>query len=350
MQLTIHDLAFGGDGVGRSDDGVAVFVPYTIPGETVEVEVLRRKKKFARGRLVSVVTPSPDRVRPECRYFGKCGGCTYQHISYEAQLRFKTGQVEQTLRRLGRLDDVPMRPAVASPKPYGYRNRIRVHHVNGVTGFYSADGRGVMDIAECPIASGEVNGRLLELRSRPLADGDYTLSERRETGFFHQTNDGVAAAMLEVVAGLITSGGRLVDAYCGAGFFAQALRERYEEVVGIEENEFAVAHARASAKPHERYIAGDVAEALPAVLSSGKPGRRTTVLLDPPAAGATARVLDTLLAAAPEEIVYISCDPATLARDLGALKSAYRLESVTPMDMFPQTAGIEVAVSLKRRV
>lgn len=345
MQLTIHDIAFGGKGVGRSEN-LVVFVPYTIPGETVTVAIKRKKKNYAEAALIAVGQPSPDRVEPECPYFGRCGGCAYQHIAYPAQLAVKAGQVEQTLKRVGKLDEVPMRPIVPSPKPYGYRNRIRVHVAEGVVGFYAADGYSLMDIEQCPIASDEVNERLAGLRARRMPDGDYTLSEARKKGFFEQTNNAVAQAMLDLVAQLITPGGTLVDGYCGAGFFAQHLRGRFDRVVGIEENEFAIAHARTHAEPHEKYLAGDVAETLAEVLAeSGE----TSLVLDPPAAGISARVVETILAAAPREILYVSCNPGTLARDLGLLSGVYRLESVTPLDMFPQTAEIEVVTHLKKR-
>ena len=344
MQLTIQDIAFGGKGVGRSE-GLVVFVPFTLPGEAVTVQITRKKKSYAEAVLLSVDAPSPERVEPQCPHFQRCGGCAYQHIAYPAQLAIKAGQVEQTLRRVGKLAEVPMRPTVPSPKPYAYRNRIRVHVVEGVVGFYATNGHSLLDIERCPIASGEVNERLAGLRARRMPDGDYTLSEQRKIGFFEQTNNAVAQEMLDLAERLLTPGGALVDAYCGAGFFAQHLRERYERVVGIEENEFAVAHARTNAQPHEQYLSGDVAQHLDEVLAETG---ETSLILDPPAAGISARVIDSILAAAPREILYVSCNPGTLARDLAALCPSYLLESVTPLDMFPQTAEIEVVVHLKR--
>ncbi len=348
MQLTIQDVAFGGKGVGRSEEGLAVFVPFTLPGESVEAEITRRRKNYAEADLGSVLAPSPDRVEPPCPYFGRCGGCAYQHATYPAQLAIKARQVEQTLRRVGRLAEVPMRQAVASPLPYGYRNRIRVHVAGGVVGFYAFGANALVDIERCQIASEEVNARLAELRARVPREGDYTLAERRGGAYFEQTNDAVARALLAVVEEALTPGGRLVDAYCGAGFFSHQMRERFDEVIGIEENEFAVAHARSLATPRERYFAGDVAVHLPDALGSLATAATTSLILDPPAAGVSARVLDTILAAMPREIVYVSCNPATLARDLAALSRAYRLHAVTPLDMFAQTAEIEVVAHLRR--
>jgi len=360
MQLTIHDVAFGGKGVGRAG-GMVVFVPYTIPGEEVTVRLTRRKKNYAEAVPLNIDAPSPDREEAPCPYFGHCGGCAYQHIGYARQLEIKAQQVEQTLRRVGKLDPVPMEPIIPSPLPFGYRNRIRVHRQGGITGFYAAGAETLVDIEKCLLAAPEVNARLTELRAKPLPDGDYTLAGESSRRFFEQTNPEVARAMLEKVEAILLQGHvegggaegrdrRLIDAYCGAGFFSRHLRRHFGEVVGIEENSFAIEHARAQAEPHERYIVGDVSTVLPGLMDGAgmERKRETTLLLDPPAAGVTPRVLDTILAAAPREVIYVSCNPGTLARDLNGLRSSYRLRSVTPLDMFPQTAEIEVIVHLQK--
>jgi 23S rRNA (uracil1939-C5)-methyltransferase len=348
MQITIYDVAFGGKGVGR-DEGMVVFVPFVVPGEVVTVRITKRKKKFAEGELVSVVKASEDRVEARCRYFEKCGGCAYQHIRYERQLELKAGQVEQTLRRVGHFAEAPMRATIASARQYGYRNRIRVHAEGGAIGFFRHDRHELIDVEECPIAMEEVNGQLTGLRRGAREEGDYVLSgERRE--YFVQTNDGVAAALLDLVREIVApESKRLVDAYSGAGFFARELAGSFREVVGIEENERAVEFARRIAGPNESYVAGDVAIRLGDVLAAGGAGE-TCLILDPPAAGADGRVLELILGAGPAEIVYVSCDPATLARDLEILcRATYKLRSVTPLDMFPQTAEIEVVAHLTRQ-
>ena len=342
--LKIEDVAFGGNGVGRSG-GKVIFVPFTIDGEEVAAGIIKQKKNFAEAELLSVDKPSPHRVTPVCRYFGRCGGCSYQHIGYDRQLEIKARQTEQTLKRVGKLGDVPMHPIIASPLQYLYRNRIRVHLADGVAGFYAADRMELVDIESCSIASQKVNEALADLRSRAVQDGDYTLSERGE-GFFEQTNDGVAEKMLALVEKTVRRGqSLLVDAYCGAGLFARHLSGLFDRVAGIEENFFAVRQAQKTAGANELYLHGDVAEHLPSVLGKAE-ARSTTLLLDPPATGIAPRVTDVILASTPSEIIYVSCNPATLARDLGILSRAYRIESVTPLDMFPQTAEIEVAVPL----
>ena len=204
-----------------------------------------------------------------------------------------------------------------------------------------------MPISRCDIAKQGVNAVLHDLRRAGPRDGDYTLVAEAERGrFFEQTNDAVAAELLSVVEALLPAARELlVDAYCGAGFFAHRLAPKYTSVVGIEENEFAIDHAKRAAAANERFIVGDVAEHLAAVLAPATPAT-TTVLLDPPATGLTPRVLDHILASAPATVLYVSCNPSTLARDLAALIPTYRLKSVTPLDMFPQTAEVEVVAEL----
>ena len=346
LQFPIQDIAFGGKGVGRAE-GLAIFVPFVITDERVTARLTKRKKKFAEAELISVDEPSPDRVTPPCPYFGACGGCAYQHIRYERQIEIKTAQVEQTLRRLGRLADVPIRPAIASPQQYGYRNRIRVHAEGPVVGFYRHDSHELLDIAECPIAAPAVNANLAALRrAHAREDGDYLLTGQGRGDYFVQTNDAVATALLDHVRSLISPASKtLVDAYSGAGFFARALAPGFTQVIGIEENERAVEYARRIAAPNESYVAGDVAIRLGEVLAS-IPAAETTLILDPPALGASQRVIDFILGAEPAEIIYVSCNPSTLARDLEILCRTYKLRSVTPLDMFPQTAEVEVVAHL----
>src|SRR5213083_1916541 len=203
VDLKIQDVAFGGKGVGRQN-GKAVFVPYTIEGETVSAEIVREKKQFAEADLVDVKESSLDRVTPECPYFGRCGGCAYQHIDYEHQLAIKWRQVRDALQRIGKLKDIPMRPIIPSPRQYAYRNRITVHAQNGAIGFFRRDSHRLIDIERCPISSDEVNRALAELRARPyVSDGHYTLRASSEVRVFAQTNDEVANALRDLVVDLI---------------------------------------------------------------------------------------------------------------------------------------------------
>ncbi len=287
IEARVEDVAFGGNGVARHD-GKAVFIPFTIDGELVSAFITREKKKFAEGELRTVLDPSPHRVKPQCPYFQTCGGCSYQHIDYPRQLEIKGRQVEQTLRRVGRLENVPMSPIIPSPLPYGYRNRIRMHIENGRVGFYAHGSHELVDIKSCSIASAEVNEGLARLRSRAVYDGDYTVSENTGSRFFEQTNNAVAQEMLDLAARLVKQGqSLLVDAYCGAGFFAKHLAPHFEKVIGIEANDMAVDHARKTAQPNEKYMAGEVELHLPSAFT-GEDLDRTTLILDPPAIGITA--------------------------------------------------------------
>jgi 23S rRNA (uracil1939-C5)-methyltransferase len=323
------------------------FVPFTAPGDRVRATPVKRQKKFSEARVVEILMPSPDRVVPECEYFTRCGGCAYQHIAYARQLDLKHRQVEQTLRRVGKFPEVPMRPIVPAPHPYAYRNRIRVHVQDGQAGFFAHRSHELIPIRHCPIAKPAVNDSLRRMLRTPLRDGDYTVFADDGEKFFTQTNDAVAEALLALTEQTVTRGqALLIDAYAGAGFFSNRLAPLFTQVIGIEENEHAVERARASSAPNERHLLGDVSMLLAEVLTAHPMGQ-TSVILDPPATGLAPQVAGLLAMSRPSEILYVSCNPATLARDLGELRSTYRLESVTPLDMFPQTAEIEVLAVLR---
>ena len=346
IELQITDVAFGGAGVARHE-GKVYFVPFTAPGDRVRVAVARQHRKFSEARVVEVLAPSPDRVAPECEYFTRCGGCAYQHITYPRQLEVKQRQVEQTLRRVGNFSEVPMLPIVPAPQPYAYRNRIRVHVQDGRPGFFAHRSHELVPIRQCSIAKPAVNESLQRMLRSPMRDGDYTLFGGDGESFFKQTNDSVADALLALVERTVQRGqALLIDAYAGAGFFSNRLAPLFGEVIGIEENEHAVNRARTNAAANERHLLGDVSVLLADVVS-GRAMETVSVILDPPATGLAPRVAAQLAAARPSEILYVSCNPATLARDLGELRTTYRLESVTPLDMFPQTAEIEVLAVLR---
>src|SRR5436309_2497144 len=228
VDLTIEDGAFGGKGVGR-ELGKAVFVPYTIKGELVSAEIARERTQFAEAELVEVKERSTHRVEPQCPYFSRCGGCAYQHISYEHQLAIKWRQVRDALQRIGKLRDVPMRPIIPSPRQYAYRNRITVHAQDGIIGFFRRDSHRLIDIERCPISREKVNRALAKLREQKhVRDGHYTLRSASEPRVFSQVNDEVAQALRDLIIDLIPPNQELlIDAYCGAGFFAKAVRDKF---------------------------------------------------------------------------------------------------------------------------
>ncbi len=348
--IEIGGVAFGGAGVGRLPGGRACFVPGTLPGERAVVRVVRSKKSYAEAEVVRLAEVSARRVRPSCPVYGTCGGCAYQHAEYPLQLELKTAQVADLLRRVGGLTGVDVRGTMASPLQWGYRNRLSVHVEDGRVGFHHRKSHRIVEVAHCPLASEAVNVRLAELAAAPPRGSQrLTLREDRAGARgFSQVNDGAADVLLEVVRGMAGTGGaHLVDAYCGAGFFAKDLRGRFAAVTGIEWSEGAVRSARAEALENETYLAGAVEVHLAAVLGQ-EPAAETTLILDPPAEGLSADVLQVILDNCPATIIYVSCDPATLARDLKKLATLCRLDHVQPVDMFPQTAEIESVALLTR--
>ena len=346
LTLEITSIAYGGDGIGRHE-GRIVFVPFTIPGEQVRVRVTKSQRQWARAELLQVINASPDRIPPPCPYFTRCGGCAYQHIAYPRQLEIKTQQVAEAMRRIGKFADPPVEPTLPSPHDYGYRNRITVHVEPPAIGFRGTNPRELVDIKTCLLAEEGVNAALAALRTKRYPrPGPATLRNDPEARGFRQVNDAAADVLARIVGEMTGAGGLLVDAYCGAGFFAKRLRGSFARIVGLDWDARSIEAASKDASAHEEYRAGDTTELLPAALGSPS---ETTVLLDPPAQGLAPSVIDTLLAARPLRIVYVSCDPATLARDLSRLAAGYELVRAVPVDMFPQTASIETACLLENR-
>jgi 23S rRNA (uracil1939-C5)-methyltransferase len=241
-----------------------------------------------------------------------------------------------------------MQPMIPSPREYAYRNRITVHAESGTIGYFRRDSHRLIDIERCPIAMDEVNRELADLRSQSVRDGHYTLRARSGPRVFAQTNDGVANALRDLIVQLIPADqGLLIDAFCGAGFFTKALLDKFERLVGIDWDRFAIAAAKENETEKETYIADDVEAELGAMLKQSD-RNQATVIVDPPATGLSGQIRKTIVDRAPATVIYVSCNPATLARDLADLGARFKIESVTPLDMFPQTAEIEAVAHLRR--
>lgn len=343
LNLTITDVAYGGAGLARHE-GRVVFVPFTMAGETVRARVLKVTRGWIRAQAVAITGPSPDRVAPPCPWFGRCGGCTYQHIDYACQLEIKTRQVAEALRRIGKIAEPPVEPARPSPRQYHYRNRITVHVEPPVVGFRGTDPRRLVGVQECLLAEDRVNAALAALRAKKrLRPGPATLRTDADHSGFRQVNDGAAEILAALVTEMAGTGDVLLDAYCGRGFFAKRLRGNFTRIIGIDWDERSTETARHDAAASELYLTGNTAELISGVLAEHQP---SAVLLDPPAQGLDQVVIDALLAAPVARLIYVSCDPATLARDLGKLSPAYSLQRAVPVDMFPQTASIETVALL----
>jgi len=326
------------------------------------------KKNFARARLTQVVQASPERVEPACPHFGACGGCQYQHLHYGAQLRVKRKQVADLFERIGGFDPARIAPVVPCPQPYGYRNRIMIRsqwnkpeqRLN--IGFVRWDCGLVEDIFECKIAEPALNEQVRHVRAHPPPKGGIKVVLRippdgwevpRDS--FFQNNFFLLPKLVEVVRDTLRDAGirHLVDLYCGVGFFSIELANVVEAFVGVEYDAQAIQAARKNAAARDlrngEFIGGKVEEVLPELLAKLSP-EATAILLDPPRKGIARTCLESLRAVCPARIVYVSCHPATMARDLNVLceGSVFELVRVTPLDMFPQTQHVECVADVRR--
>jgi len=366
VRVTIDDIAFGGEGVGRVDDFV-VFVPFVAPGETVEAEWTEVKKRFGRARLRQVLQPSPERVTPACRYFGECGGCQYQHLAYPAQLRIKYKQACDLFQRIGGIDPARVDPIIPCAEPYGYRNRIMIRsqwdkYKQALNiGFLRADNRLVVDIEECKIAEPALNEGIRRVRLEPPPKGGIKVVLRAAAegwevprDSFFQNNFFLLPKLVETVgARLRDSGSRfLLDAYCGVGFFSIELGGLVEEFAGVEVDTAAIQAARRNAQAKGRtngqFLAGRAEELLPRMLGRFDAGS-STVILDPPRTGCPAEMLQALRKTGPRQVLYVSCHPATLVRDLNVLcaGNVFEVTKIVPLDMFPQTQHMECVADVR---
>ena len=366
ITVSINDIAFGGEGVARHEDFV-VFIPFVTLGELVEAEITEVKKSFARAKLVQVIQASPERVAAQCPYFGTCGGCQYQHIDYQAQIRIKHKQIADLFQRIGGIDPGLVLPVIPCPQPYGYRNRIMIRSQwdkfkQGLNiGFVRHDCGLVVDIEGCKIAEPALNDQILHVRANPPPKGGIKVVLRiKPEGWevppdsFFQNNFFLVPKLVEVVGDRLKAAGsrHLIDLYCGVGFFGIELAGQVESFVGVEYDRMAIRSAQKNAATRQirngEFLAGPSEEMLPGLMSRFKP-EATTVLIDPPRKGCQPQMLETLRSMRPAQVIYVSCHPATMARDLNILcaESVFTVAKVTPLDMFPQTAHVECVADVQ---
>ncbi|MBI5666806.1 MAG: class I SAM-dependent RNA methyltransferase [Chloroflexi bacterium] len=390
FELKLTGMAHGGSALGRHDDR-AIFVPYAIPGERVRARITQGKKRFAYAEAVELLEASPHRVQPRCPHFGPglCGGCHWQHIAYEAQLAYKQQIVADQMRRIGGFVEADVLPTIASPDPWYYRSHVTFHvSPAGRLGYVSTDGRTVLPITECHIIrpalldefhqrGGRAPKGAARLRVQvgtaehdrlaattapdersfqPVTDNTivhYTIPPHTfqvTAGSFFQVNLPQAETLVRLVLDRLALTGteRVLDLYSGVGLFTAFLAEHAAQVTAVESFPLAVQDALANlaAFPNVMLMEGTVEAALKQVK-----GYFDAVVLDPPRAGVDARALAALVERAPRKIVYVSCDPATLARDARVLaENGYRLLNVQPVDMFPQTFHVESVAALVKEV
>jgi len=331
-------------------DGQVIFVPFTAPGETVRAVVTERHKTFARAKLLEVLTPSPDRITPPCPLFTECGGCATQHLAYGAEARIKVGQIESALRRIGKIADPVLRPILTGPE-YGYRNRITVHNREGQMGFLATDGRTLVDVKRCLLAADDVNAKLNHLRSRPRPRPHYSVRADEVRGeAFYQSNRPLAGPLQKTVLGAVPAEARTVlEGYAGTGFFSAPLAASGKKVLAVESHPAAVEVFRREVPGAELWEGRfeDEMESALARLGSDP----AVCLINPPRGGLSPDARKLLARPRPFlGILYLSCDPPALARDVAALAPFWRPEWFQPIDLFPRTAHVECLAWLSSRL
>lgn len=427
IRVTIESLAHGGDGVSRLPDGRTVFVPYSCPGDTITVAVTEDHGRWTRATIESIESPSPDRVTPPCPYFGVCGGCNWQHISYSAQTAAKRTTLIDALTRIGGLASPEVAETVPSPAEYGYRNKVELTAEPGggrALGFLKAHTNQVLAIDSCPllpkrtaklprslsgalrfIGSRGAEGILrasvrvssagetaVDIWTRPgpfpraaaarviaEAVGARTVTrtimrdaEKRDvsqvevlagSGAWHETlggdrytvsapsffqvNTAAATALREQALAMLSPDGtmRVADLYAGAGTFTLPIARAAGEVVAVEASRYALGDLRENldgAGLDADVVPGDAAYALKDL------GHLDAALIDPPRSGISEKAMRALESARIPRIVYVSCDPATLARDISRLSAAgYQAQRFVPIDLFPQTYHLETVALLE---
>jgi 23S rRNA (uracil1939-C5)-methyltransferase len=404
LTIKLEKLAYGGAALGRIPDGRAAFVPFALPSERVRARVVEERRGHVRAELVEVLDASPERIAPRCAHFGACGGCHYQHLPYESQLKGKTDILRDQLERIGKIGEPPVEEMIPSPRPWNTRNHIQFHLTpTGELGFIGIDGRSILPIHECHLPEAELDavwrglqfepglglervslrlgaeGEMMMVLESPeppemeieagisvvhllgdeavvMAGDDHLMMEVNgrafcvSAGAFFQINSAMAGSMtahlLERLP--VTPESTLLDVYCGVGLFSAFFAGRLRRLAGIEISPAACEDFAANLDEFENVelYQGAAEEILPALDFNPE-----TVLLDPPRAGLERGVLEALLKKAPERMAYVSCDPSTLARDARRLiEGGYRLVEVVPFDLFPQTYHIEsISIFEKQR-
>lgn len=419
LALEIDSLSHGPYGVGRIE-GKAVMVPRTAPGDRVEARIVESKPRYAVAEALRVIEPSPLRQIPPCPFAGECGGCPWQHIRYDAQLQAKVQNVEDALKRIGRLEGFELKPIIPSPREYRYRRRIRLQcDEAGKFGYFRPASHEVIEIDDCLIADERLTALIAPLRrwvhelSTVMAyveivtgeEPDQIVAVGKSRGEFFARDASACDRLLDSgpVSGLVLDGpnwrktwgrtaislfvedgvrlnvdadvftqvnpegnrkilaellaaaefesqDRVLELYCGAGNFTLPIAKRVAEIVAVEGSRSALRNGRLNAQRHAleniRWLCAAVPTALPRLKQRRE--KFTKLILDPPRAGAKG-LAPGLAAFGAEKILYVSCDPATLARDLGALeKQGYRLRRVQPIDLFPHSFHVETLALLAR--
>lgn len=377
VELRIEKLVAGGSGLAFRE-GKAVFVPLALPGERILARLGPGKRDWAEASLLEVLEASPHRISPPCPIYGECGGCDLQHLAYPSQVTEKVSIVAESFRRMGKID--PGEIGALPSLPFSYRNRLQLHLTpQGRLGFMKASSSSVVEAASCPVAVRSVQAWIEERAGTARAAeelGPYIVGKDRflvfgtEAGVMLEGRDGLVRVKVageefsfpvkgffqsnlyilehfipEVMAGL--AGGLVADLYCGVGLFSRFLSRSFDRVIGVEQNPFAVEQARANLGGGRHEFHAQAVEDWTATASAAQ--GFDCVLVDPPRTGLSPVLRTWLTRTLPPLVVYVSCDPVTLARDAGDLvRAGYRLDHLKVYDFYPQTHHIECHARFRR--
>lgn len=381
VDVSIERIIPGGYGLAHAD-GQTVMIPLTAPGDRVRARVERKAGRVSFARMLEVIEPGPERTVAPCKYFGRCGGCDLQQLDYPAQLRTKSAIIEDCFRRIAKID-LDKVEVVPSPAPWGYRTRAewQCDPEQGRLGYFERSSHRICDVDECPILTSGLQATLTDIRRRlitkdevlpagaihvaegkdavavspPLFSGGRALIQQTAGEFnyqfgaenFFQANAAILPALIETVVGE-RSGNLAVDLYCGVGLFSLPLSKRFKTVRGVEGNPFAVELAEWNAADAQLTNVSFDCFPVDQWLADEGPGLGSIdlLVLDPPRSGAGKEVIASIATAKPAKILYVSCDPATVARDARQLiESGFALTCVEGFDLFPQTHHVETVVT-----
>ena len=387
IDVKIERIVPNGFGIGFAD-GLTIFVSLAAAGDYLRVKINQTKGKIAFAEIIEIIKPSADRIAPPCEYFGRCGGCDFQQMNYEAQLRAKVGILRDCLTRIGKLVYPREIEIIGSPQPFEYRSRAQWHTDTRreKIGYFRRNSHDVIDVETCPILTNELQKTLTNLRAEinwesfwaekieieaanagekvsiysteivePTEEISFAFGENRyfyDAQSFFQGNLLLVEKLIETALH-DASGKNALDLYCGVGLFTLPLARKFEKVVGIEADEKAIASARKNIENARLENVEVHAEAVGEWLSENSENLKETdlILLDPPRSGTERETTQQILQIAPPQICYVSCEPSTLARDLRILcETAYEIESITALDLFPQTHHVETVVRLQRKI
>lgn len=383
-EIKIERIVPQGLGIGFAER-LTFFVPLAAKGDLLKVRINQIKGKIAFAEIVEILEPSPERTVPECEYFGRCGGCDFQHLNYQAQLEAKLGIINDCLTRIGKIKYENEIKIIASPQEYGYRARASWHLDTRTRkcGYFRRGSHDIIDVKFCPILTAELQETLTEVREtvewetfwnnrieieaasaggkvsiysneiiEPTNEIVFSAIDEKyiySANCFFQGNSSLIEKLIETAVGS-AAGENALDLYSGVGLFTLPLARTFGKVVGVEGNQKAVEYAQKNLENARIENAEVFAEAVGEWLTENLKDLNGVdfILLDPPRTGAETAIIQNILKIKPQQISYVSCEPSVLARDLRILlDGGYEIESITAIDLFPQTHHVETIVRLK---